>query len=52
MKYMILDGQTLVELSEKVQNAINLGYEPQGGIAVVEQPIGMEYLQAMVKEEK
>ena len=56
MKYDVISSNNLSELKDKVREILDNGHnwKPQGGIAVHYNPcstLGVEYLQALVKEE-
>jgi len=50
MNYVILEDFEITNLQKKVNNHINKGYKPIGGIATAAQKDGfIEYIQSMLK---
>ncbi len=54
MKYVILEGKTILELVEKVNTSIKDGWKPVGGVSTGDTygnyVVNFYYIQAMVKE--
>ncbi len=52
--YVIIEASTPHSLQEEVNLAVQHGYRPVGGVAVIPETkkVGQTYMQAMVKEEK
>jgi hypothetical protein len=50
MRYVVVEAQSADELQRKVQELIDLGWEPQGGLSVATYAAGAWwYYQAMVQ---
>jgi len=52
MRYRILEQRSAYRLSIEVNEMIEQGWRPQGGVAVDSQGMSESFLQAMVKEEQ
>lgn len=50
MQYLILEGGTKKELASTVQQYLNAGWKPQGGVATLTYETWFQYCQAVVKE--
>jgi hypothetical protein len=50
MEYVLVEAESAKDLTRKVQELIDAGWEPQGGVAVATHSVGSWwYFQAMVR---
>jgi len=52
MEYKILQWTTIGHLEKDVNQHIEEGWKPQGGVAVAASPYGGAFLQAIVRDKK
>jgi len=50
MHYIVVAEFDTVTLTTTVNNYINKGYKPQGGVMITTDPVGNVFFQAMIKE--